>query len=467
MSHRMRIVVFLLIAFVAAALRFYGLGEWSWAGDEPHTKGEFYSLIGRNEVPPTSQVYRLPRMIPVGFVLQGIGYSVFGVDAAGARAMPAILGGLSVVLVLFVLPRAVGYAAAGWAALYLATWHRHIFFSQHDRFYAAASLFVVGALVLGAVAAERRSTAWLVAAVLSGALASGSHAVQAAVFAAVLLPPLLCMVAERRVQFGPGLVMVCTVALVAIWAVMWVLPLSLRWNAWAVGNTSTRAVMATVGSLGPHLIILSGLGVYGIARYYPRQVPLWVASLGTLLAVVLVLPRYLVYRQAYVFPLEAAVVLLAGIGTALVLEQVSSRERVMTILLIGLFVGLQIPSVASHLVDGSRYDHETAVRHIRERAGPRDRIFTHYSTYWLKFHPAEAKRVTQLPESSRLPALAEHLRDATRPTWVSLHYGRIGMPAPVRALLEKHGCIETLENRKRRFDYYQFQVRVFRCPETG
>lgn len=65
------------------------------------------------DFPHASQLYRLPRMIPVSYSLLWIGYELFGRDEFGSRVMPALLGTLQVPLVYVFLRPLAGRAVLG------------------------------------------------------------------------------------------------------------------------------------------------------------------------------------------------------------------------------------------------------------------------------------------------------------------------------------------------------------------
>ncbi len=95
-------------------MRFYGLGTWSFAGDELFTyyetklwTGEFHAedlkshyflddYYDPNRPVEQSQLYRLPFLIPLSYYFHELSYQWFGNTEFGSRLFPALFGILSI-----------------------------------------------------------------------------------------------------------------------------------------------------------------------------------------------------------------------------------------------------------------------------------------------------------------------------------------------------------------------------------
>src|SRR6516225_9161860 len=82
----------------AGALRFYSLASWPFAGDEILTFPEVDSLFARHSGSVTAQQDRLPRLIPLAYLVHYLDYQLFGRDEFGSRVLMAVLGTASVVV---------------------------------------------------------------------------------------------------------------------------------------------------------------------------------------------------------------------------------------------------------------------------------------------------------------------------------------------------------------------------------
>ena len=86
------ILITLALGLLAGGLRFYRLGAWPFFGDELATFREADSFA--SDAPGTTQTDRLPRMIPLSYLIHRGGYALFGRDEFGSRAIMAVLGTL-------------------------------------------------------------------------------------------------------------------------------------------------------------------------------------------------------------------------------------------------------------------------------------------------------------------------------------------------------------------------------------
>src|SRR4029077_12826693 len=124
-----------IIALLAAVLRFYDLGAWPYSGDETASLHEEEVLFHGAQVSHDSQAYRLPRLIPTSYLALHISHALFGRDEWGTRVVVALLGVLSVVLVFWLLVIvSVSRTVATVAAVLVALLPQHVLHSQETRF---------------------------------------------------------------------------------------------------------------------------------------------------------------------------------------------------------------------------------------------------------------------------------------------------------------------------------------------
>jgi hypothetical protein len=139
---------FAVIVAVAAALRFRGLGEWSYWSDEAFTISDSNSLY------MPSSTDRLPAH-RLSFLLYGFWFRAaehFGIPFSEtvARLLPAIFGVLGVACVGWLGARAAGKGGALLAALLVALSPFHLYWSQNARSYALEVVLALpAALLLG------------------------------------------------------------------------------------------------------------------------------------------------------------------------------------------------------------------------------------------------------------------------------------------------------------------------------
>ncbi|MBK8015020.1 MAG: glycosyltransferase family 39 protein [Deltaproteobacteria bacterium] len=469
-----------LLLVLSLCLHFFRLGMWPFAGDEVHTAREAASLMGDIDFHHSSQLYRLPRMIPVSYTLLWIGYELFGRDEFGSRVMPAILGSLQVPLVYALLRRIAGRVVGLASALLLAGWWTHLQFSQQNRFYAPASFFVLLALLCGLLAVQQSSTRWLAGALVASVLAFASHNLQGTVLAVVAGGWLLAWRFDRRRE-SPSpdehgrtqrrlelLMVVAALILAGTMAVVYVWPLARSWNLGGTGASPSHLMLAIVGSVGWPVIILSCVGLLAIASRDRTTLPFWGLGLGALLVTGLVLPAWIVFRHAYLFPLEVILILLAGFGVGLIYDSVRRTNPPAALVSFLGLCALNLPSSVSYFRDGARYDHRAAAAHLREKVGPTDRILSFAPHITSTYLPEHAAKVSLLKEGAPLPVVRAAMVELEpgRKLWLAMHKGRGGLATEWITGLAEMGCSLVFQESQVRYDYYDFQVYLFECKRA-
>lgn len=149
------------ITLLAAALRFFKLGEWSFWIDEIFTIGHAQQHYGSLElilenIPPARN------WVPVSVILTAQSLNLFGVSEWSARLASAIIGTISIPILYFPIKKIFDNQVALIALLLLAVSPWHLFWSQNARFYANLLLFYTLALTAFYYGAERNQLRYFV-----------------------------------------------------------------------------------------------------------------------------------------------------------------------------------------------------------------------------------------------------------------------------------------------------------------
>jgi 4-amino-4-deoxy-L-arabinose transferase-like glycosyltransferase len=148
-------VALALITLLAAALRFYRLGEWSFWIDE------LYSI--RRALTQTEFAEAVARWPPVTTLLIGATLRLLGVTEWSARLVPAVIGILTIPILYLPIRRVWNVRVALIASLLVALSPWHLFWSQNARYYTALMLLCALASLAVFVAFEKNRP-WLIAA---------------------------------------------------------------------------------------------------------------------------------------------------------------------------------------------------------------------------------------------------------------------------------------------------------------
>jgi hypothetical protein len=161
-----------VVLVVGAAMRLYGLGEWSLWEDEETTI--FFSHHPDR---------RFPRIFPIFFVLLGWLYNVTGVSVLAGRLLAATFGILSLALTYLVARRFAGDRVALAALVLVAVSPGHLFWSQSIRYYGLALCLQLASIWMLLEATRRLKPVLSIASTVTLALAVATH-----ISALLLLP---------------------------------------------------------------------------------------------------------------------------------------------------------------------------------------------------------------------------------------------------------------------------------------
>jgi mannosyltransferase len=454
-----RWVVCLGLVLVAGILRFHKLGDWPFANDELATIAEEKALYEGAPLAPESQTYRLPRIVPLSYFLHHVSNRFFGRDEWGSRVVMALFGTLCVGMTFTLLDVLKGRPAAIACGLLMALWPEHIFQSQQARFYIVVSFFAGLAMLLGAVAAERRTTTAAILTCLAVVATILCHPVIGIVFAIIFLGILAGSYAERRpLPKNVVLVFLATGILLGIYGLVYLKPLMSGWNSDATwGYGVVHSLLASVNAIGWPVALLAALGMLLLARERSAQNWYWVTCALGWAAASAILPRLVAYHPGYVFPLASSAVVLAGCAIGIVHDGLRSRGGFIAAAWIGLACLGNLPSLASHYKDGSRDDLRSAARFVEKNWRSGDRVTGFAMTGFG--HYAEGCQPAIPLTSDPLRQLQELVADKRR-LWIVLQSCRGGLPPELDRYLGTH-CSHEFRVRRGRFDYAEYCVDVF------
>jgi 4-amino-4-deoxy-L-arabinose transferase-like glycosyltransferase len=154
-------VILSLITLLAAALRFYKLGQWSFWIDELYTVNHATLHFGNwglilDHIPPSRN------WIPVSVILAAQALNFWGITEWSARLASVVLGVISLPILFFPARKMFGEWVALIAVLLLAVSPWHIYWSQNARFYSSLLLFYTLALMAFHFGMERNKLGYFV-----------------------------------------------------------------------------------------------------------------------------------------------------------------------------------------------------------------------------------------------------------------------------------------------------------------
>lgn len=133
-----------VITLLAAALRLYNLGEWSFWFDEVSTLNR--TLVHYADFETIIRTSIAHKFLPLSIILTSGALNLFGVSEWSARLVPALFGIISVPVFYFPTKKIFGWQVGLLAVFLLAISPWHIYWSQNARFYTSLLFFFTLAL---------------------------------------------------------------------------------------------------------------------------------------------------------------------------------------------------------------------------------------------------------------------------------------------------------------------------------
>jgi Dolichyl-phosphate-mannose-protein mannosyltransferase len=458
------LVIGALVVMLAGFLRFHRLGDWPFAGDEILTFPEVDSLFEGASGSAVEQKDRLPRLIPLGYLVHYLDYQLFGRDEYGSRVLMALVGTASVAVIFFGLAPTLGRSTALAAAALTALWPEHLFQSQQNRFYAAAQFFAAVCMVTGALAVSRRSASLALASCAAAVAALLSHTLQGMLFAGLFGAIAMAAVVQKRDRGWKLLIVVGAAGLLAgAFFLLYLYPLARGWNAAGTwwGYDVTHSVLAAINQLGWPIALFALVGTIDFIVVRNSQGCYWVTWASLWGSATVLLPLFVTYHPAYVFPLATSVLVLAGALIGRVFDFFERKSRLVAWVWMSAACASGLPSTVSYFSDGSRHDYRAAARYVVNHWQPGDRVASVAPTL-LGHYLSGSDAIVAVPGGDPVPRLEQLAKDGHR-LWIVLSFSRSGKPANLQRWLQRN-CAQEAEIRRPRYDYQDFTVEVFLYP---
>lgn len=352
-----------IAVLAAAALRLPFLAGYSIDDDEFYTLRNAEDLLA-TPTPPAVLSF------PATFAATRGLIELFGAGPFALRLVP-VLCGIGAVLALYRCGRRlVGERAAVAAALLLAVWPWHHYFSGLARYYAP--LFLVAILALDAVHRAcsdggARAIGRAAGALLLAYAVHPTGPLAAAGAAAPLLARGLRGGATRRRALAIAGVLAAIAAAVAFSPLARPVVAVVSGSAGS-GYAFVPFVFGLAFNVAPAVLLLALLGA--AAAFSERRPELSYLLAAALLPIAALAGLTLVgveAQQRYAMPAMPALLLLAGLGAERVAAAAAASGRAARVAAVAALAVPFLPSLASNLLDGNRHPYRAAAEVVRAR----------------------------------------------------------------------------------------------------
>jgi dolichyl-phosphate-mannose-protein mannosyltransferase len=466
------------LIIIAAFLRFWRLGRWSFDSDETFTLRDSVDLDPRN-----------PR--PLLYLLNHYLSPIIPLDEWGLRVLPALFGVLGVVAFYFVVARLVGRRAALFGAVLLTFSGLHVYYSQFARYWSLVFLLSAiypYAIYLGIRDRDRRV---LALGVLTGVAAVLAHPASVLLVGGLGLwaivsyarPEELARMKSRKTLVRLGLSLGVLAVIVAVRFV----PLLRGWiSAHDTGRTTSEFLLHLPGkpglkqmlyvfgffeSLTFPLVLTAALGIMWLWQGRDRSLAVLLTSmLAFPIAFLVLLSLRTPVGVFYLVP----TIPIFFIGAGVFLDRLAAVDSGLrprwilpaTVAIIVLAAGA--PTLVSQYRDGRRYDFRGAARWLGQHMGPGDVVFSDQFKVVTHYLPgADVQRLS--PDTNRLTQSVQvHQSGDPRAVWIVA-------PAPAHAFRTNphigqlrrwiyNHCQLMDTIGAGRVDFRQYYLQIYRCP---
>lgn len=461
-SHAATMALLVVVTVLAGALRFYGLGEWSFANDELATFIEADRLFGSPDDGEFTIYDVLPRLIPGSYAILESGYRLFGREELGSRTMPAIFGTLHVAMVFLLGTRLHGRRFGLILSLLVALWPEHIFHSQQNRFYMFAMCGSTLAFFLATFGLQKSSKKYLIGALVVAVLSVTTHTLAtglAPMFYLLILASLILCRAKISKRFTVnGLSLV---AVVFAYVLFYALP-NIRGN-WTGGENGwmyspVHALMTIPGTLGWGLIILSLTGAFLLAaKRQPQHIFAFLCT-AAIVPFALLVPFAVNFHPEYLMIVIFPALYSAAWFVNFVYQQLEAHSKAAAITFVTFAAFSNFPSLVSHYIDGSRPNFRLASDFLLTNTTKDDNIAA-ISIGNLRHYHRDLPPTHVIDPAASIASISEVVSDSGK-TWIVIQSGRSGIAPSLREWLNSTCRLEKTIHKKR-YDYYANRIDIF------
>lgn len=382
------------ITLLAAALRFYQLGQWSLWIDEIFTisraQTHFSDLSALLRNLPTTL------WLPFSMIFTEWSLKAFGTTEWSARLASALIGIFSIPILFFPARKTMGSGAALILALLLAVSPWHLFWSQNARFYTALMLFYSLAAFAFFFAIEHNRPKYLLLFYVLLYFAASERLI--AIFILPVILVYLAALSLLRIEKPPGLhrhsllVLFAPMILMVLFDVVRYTITGSSITLFAIDafagqqfEDPARLFVAIIFNIGLPVIALALVGGLYLLLKKSRLGLFFLLSAMLPLVLLVLLNPIMFTKDRYVFMTLPCWLILAAIT---IKELVRQTQGLGKLLALAVIVMLVAEAAGNNLLyyrvnDGNRRDWRAAFEMIKERAVDGD-VFV---AWWPEFSP--------------------------------------------------------------------------------
>jgi hypothetical protein len=392
------------VVLIAGCLQAYGINKWPMADDEVPTLVELglLNVDGQAFSVPASQIEKLPKVIPVWYVVQRQALAWVPHNEFGFR-IPSLIWGILTSVVAFLL-------AARWRGLWFGVALSlvqsgslpFIYLAQIDRFYSMTLLLVT--LSLAAMCVPRGGSWMVLLTAVLAVLSVFTHNITVGVFVLAFMAACPAYVLGRI----PRHLLVRAGAAALVSVLLYLLYLRPLVQGWHGTGNPTPVLISFAAHVGVPALALALFGCWlSLGRSDGHDSMIWWALLfaGSLcfFQVFAIVFASVSFSPHYFLFFLPPFWILAAHATEAVARRVSPRVAIGWYCCVAIMLA---PALLSHYQDGSRHDYRQAAALLRDSAREGQPILSddaetisYYLPEDMRRHLFVRTKVTQAPQS--------------------------------------------------------------------
>jgi 4-amino-4-deoxy-L-arabinose transferase-like glycosyltransferase len=361
------------ITLIAAVLRFYKLGTWSFWGDEIFSIG--FREDGFN--------YNFLRQSLAGNLIH-LATATLGTSEWSARLFPALIGIISIPILYFPTKRLFGTSVAILASGLLAVSPWHLYWSQNARFYSLLLLFYTLALLYFAIGIEEDRPWFLLLSATFLGLAAKERLVALFFIPVVLSHFFLLKVLSIDNPLRHRLrSILLPFTLGAVLSFFFVLPYARHLDQWLAAfggpnNSPFWIVAGTVYYVGLPLVCIGAVGAVYFLLNRNRAVLLVSLSAAVPLVLMAGIALFQYTANRYIFMTLTSWILLAALAVRELFHHLKGHLRIFPVgLVLLLFMALiKEDFLYYQYQNGNRPDWKAALQFVQSHKEPGETVLT-------------------------------------------------------------------------------------------
>jgi mannosyltransferase len=388
---RYQLIALGMVTLLAAAIRFYKLGQWSFWGDEYITVGRALGLFEGG----------LGRLSP-SLLVTNISFNLFGVNEWTARLAAALAGVVSIPVLYGLVKREYNAQLALIASILLAVSSWHLYWSQNARFYTTLLLFYTLALFFFYWALEEDRSLYMILSLVFFGLAAVERLIAAFFIPIVLIYLLFLKIGWFGTPRGLRWRNLAIYLVPGIFFFVFLVATNSAFRSvdtWSarfsfVNNNPLWLLSGIAFYIGIPLLIMAAVGAANLLQRFDRFGLLLTLGFVVPLVSIVLTSLFTYSANRFIFPALTSVIVLAAVAIYELWRQTQGQGKLVALAVLLIMVIMPMADNMLYFVyqNGNRDNWRAAIEFVASEMDAEDRVAivnAPLGEYYLKHRPID------------------------------------------------------------------------------